>query len=175
PGLDRGGQRRRPWHDVQRAAATRRVLRGSNWSLLTTGQANEEAPACRVRLGEHVAVDAAGEPAREREPETRACVTPAGLDGAANARLEDLLALFLCNARAVVLDRVEHRRAVALDTDPHAVQAVPARVLDHRLEDPLREIGVDADAQRLPGQRHLERHLPLLREPDARRGGAFGD
>ena len=55
------------------------------------------------------------------------------------------------------------------------MQAVPARVLDHRLEDPLREIGVDADAQRLPGQRHLERHLPLLREPDARRGGAFGD
>ena len=55
------------------------------------------------------------------------------------------------------------------------MQAVPARVLDHRLQDPLRKVCVDADAERLLRQRHFERNLPLLCEAHACRGGAFGN
>src|SRR5947208_3230276 len=61
--------------------------------------------------------------------------------------LEDSLALCFRDTRTVVLDRVDDAGILALQRQPHTRRSVAVGVFDHGLQDPLGEIGVDADPQ----------------------------
>jgi len=102
----------------------------------------------RVREQLDVAGHAAREPPGEREAEPGS-VRPARLaEPATDARFEDALSLVVGDARAVVRDEVANRGVSPLDRDAHTRRAVAARVLEDRLQDPLGEVGVDAEANR---------------------------
>jgi hypothetical protein len=68
-----------------------------------------------------------------------------GAGRAPPARLEDLLDLAVIDAGPVVGDRDSHVDAGALDGDGRLGRGVQARVLDHRVEDPLDRVRVAGD------------------------------
>src|SRR5205085_3112693 len=90
---------------------------------------------------------APGEAAREREAEARTVATVGGRSS--DARLEDALALVLGDPGAVVLDDVEHPRAVPAERDGDARPSVAAAVLDQRLQDARGELGPESQPKRL--------------------------
>ena len=105
-------------------------------------------------LDSDLAGRAAGQTPREGQSEarTRGPVVRA-TGGAPDAGLEDRLTLVGRNAGAVVLDEVDDERRVARNADTHTSASVPASVLHHRLQDPLRQVGVQADSERMCGCR----------------------
>src|SRR5207244_10519133 len=88
---------------------------------------------------------AARQAARECQPETRA----AAVRLPANAGIEDPLAVGCRNAGTVVAHDVPDRSTVAADRDANGLSPVPARVLDQRLQDPLDELRVCPDTDRV--------------------------
>src|SRR5207302_9607863 len=127
---------------------------GSRWKpavspVLSGDWEPDEEDAGFVRLCRHVSVDAAGETACQREAETR--TVSVSVAGAAAYRwLEDLLALGLAHPRPVVRDAVHGAGPPAGQRDLDTAAAVAAGVLDDGLQNPLGEVGLDAEADRLP-------------------------
>src|SRR3954466_11952971 len=78
-------------------------------------------------------------------PPPGAAVPAAGL--AAATGLEDRLALVLGDPWPIVLDEVRDRAVEPPDRDRDRAPPVAACVLDHRLQDPLAEVVVDADPE----------------------------
>src|SRR5581483_2469897 len=109
-------------------------------------QPDQETAAGGCAVGDDVAIDRAGEPARERESESCSLLACAWCP-AADTGLEDPFALLRCDTGAVVFDSVDDVRVLVSDVDPDLGGAVAAGVFEHRLDDPFREVGVDADAQ----------------------------
>src|SRR3954464_4349937 len=94
-----------------------------------------------------LAVRAAGEPAGQGEPKSRAPTVTCPLV-ASNARLEDAFALVGSDAGSVVIDRVANRAVSPRDRTQDHARGVAARVVQERLQDALAQIGIDRDADR---------------------------
>src|SRR6185295_2765177 len=88
----------------------------------------------------HLPAHRARQAARQGEAETRTLVVAGGGSSAAEARLEDPLALSVAEPGAVVLDPELHRVALGPDADLDAAAAVATAVLDQRHQDALRGV-----------------------------------
>src|SRR2546421_246026 len=84
--------------------------------------------------------------AREGKPGPGAFAAPRR---SSNARLEDAVLLVLPNAGTVVGDGVAHGAVGPADLDGHATGAVAARIFQYGLENSLRQVPLDADANRM--------------------------
>ena len=94
---------------------------------------------------------------------------------AADAGIEDAIPLVVCDAFAVVFDCVDDVRALTPDRDADAGRSVSACVLEHRLQDPLGQVGVDPDTERPPGLADSKLQVPLGGQTATGARSAFDD
>src|SRR3954465_14928214 len=92
----------------------------------------------------HLSADRTREPASERQAEPCARRAADGTRVPAETRLENPLALFRANPRAVVPDKEFDRVTVPVDAHLHAAPRVAAAILDQRREDPLGRVPIHA-------------------------------